>query len=81
MTRKPKFVIAATEYVYGDLVVCRGSALGEVVARFPRTAEGDAAAHMFVGFADALERRSRPWSCTPYATDANTANRITKSVG
>ena len=33
----PRFEHVATEIVGGYLVVCRGDALGEIVARFPRT--------------------------------------------
>lgn len=40
----PKMVVAATEIVGGELVVCEGDALGPVVARFPRTVEGHARA-------------------------------------
>jgi hypothetical protein len=45
MSNSAKLVVAATEIVGGELVICQGDALGPVVARFPRTAEGSARAH------------------------------------
>lgn len=49
VVKRPKYVIAATEYVYGEFVVCEGDAGGPIRARFPRTKEGYAAALAFIG--------------------------------
>jgi hypothetical protein len=54
MSQSARFVIAYTEYCSGHIVVCKGNALGEVVAKFPRSADGDAAAHIVLGVAEAM---------------------------
>lgn len=41
---KVQRVVAATDIIGGEFVVCIGNALGAVVARFPRTDEGYRAA-------------------------------------
>lgn len=46
--RRERLVLAATEIVGGEYVVCRGDALGAVVARFPRSLQGETAARKFI---------------------------------
>ena len=45
---KGKFIIAVSDIIDGELLVCEGNVFGRVVARFPRTYAGYRAAETFV---------------------------------